>query len=144
MPQRAPVQGFKKSHRFQGTGTNYGLGVGTAFVSTGVHYEMVCVAGMQKISVRAKCTNTGTIDIFFLGPDVDIEALLRGNVAYASIAGTIYTSGGATQGTLVANTELQVTATPQGEDYAVVKLTGTATGAVTYIDVATLGVGFGG
>lgn len=128
--------------RFNGQGTNYGLRVGQTFANTNVRYEIVSCAGMQKIAVRVKTASAGgTLDIFFLGPDVDVEAALNGNTAYPP-AGTIYTSGNATQGTIVAGTELLVTATTNGEDYAVVKLTGTGTGTVTYCDVAMLGLGF--
>lgn len=131
--------------RFNGQGTNYGLRVGQTHANTNVRYEIVSCAGMQKIAVRLKTSGTCTLDIFFLGPDLDVDAARVGDIAYATFAagGTVYTTGNATQGTASANTELLVSATPNGEDYAVVKLTGTVTGGtIAYCDVAMLGLGF--
>jgi hypothetical protein len=69
------------------------------FANTNVRYEVVCVSGMNKVTARIKtATAGGTLDIFFIGPDVDVEALVKNDTAYASIVGTIYTTGNATQG----------------------------------------------
>lgn len=145
MGQGVAYQGFKQLHRLQGTASNYGLGPTLATSNGGVRYEVISVSGMQKGVVRIKtATNGGTLDVFFIGPDVDVAALKAGNIAYASIAGTIYTTGNATQGAVTAGTEQIVTFNCAGEDYAVVKFTGTVgAGTITYVDVATLGVGFG-
>lgn len=142
-PQRIPTPSWKPTKRFQSGNTNGTLKAGTTFANTDVRYEIVNVAGMSKITVRAKATAAAKVDIFFLGPDVDIDAVIKNDTAYASIAGTIYTSGGATQGTLVANTENLVTVACSGEDYAIVKLTGNASGAITFMDVSMLSVGLG-
>lgn len=140
-PQRIPDPGWKPLKRLKSDKSNGTLKAGTAFVNTNVRYEIVNVAGMSKITVRAKATAAGTLDIFFIGPDVDIDAVIQNDTAYASIAGTIYTTGNATQGTLVANTEQVVTVACSGEDYVIIKFTGTATGAITYVDVAMLSTG---
>jgi|SRR6185312_13307105 len=132
---------YKPNHRLNATGTNYGLAAGTAFVNTGVHYEIICVAGMQKGVVRIKTSGAGgTLDVFFIGPDVDTKLAMAQNAAYPP-PGTVYTTGNATQGTVVAGTEQLVAFTPAGEDYAIVKFTATGTGTITYVDVAALSVG---
>lgn len=142
MGQRLPTPAWKPLLRLNGQGVNYGLRAGQAFANTNVRYEVVCVSGMQKVVARIKTASAGgTLDIFFIGPDVDIAALLAGDVAYASIVGTIYTTGNATQGAVVAGTEQTVNANCNGEDYCVVKFTGTGTGTITYCDMARLSVG---
>lgn len=141
-PQRNASPSFKPLRRLNGQGSNYGLKVGQTFINTAVKYEVVSVSGMAKITARIKtATQGGTIDIFFIGPDVDVDALLKNDTAYGSIVGTIYTSGNASQGTVVAGTEQLITVACSGEDYAVVKFTGTGTGTVSYCDVATLSTG---
>jgi hypothetical protein len=142
MPQRLPTPSWKPNHRLNGQGSNYGLRAGQTFGNTNVRYEVVSVSGMAKITARIKtATQGGTLDIFFIGPDVDVDALLKNDTAYAAIVGTIYTSGNATQGAVVAGTEQLVTVACSGEDYAIIKFTGGGTGTVTYCDVAALSVG---
>lgn len=141
-PQRIPTPAWKPHKRLRSDNTTNGtLKAATPFVNNDVRYEIVNVAGMSKITVRAKATAAAKVDIFFLGPDVDIEATIKNDVAYASIVGTIYSTGAGTQMTLVANTENLVTVAMSGEDFAIIKLTGNATGAVTFVDVSMLSVG---
>lgn len=142
MVQRLATPSWKPLRRLDGQGSNYGLRATRAFANTNIRYEVVCVTGMSKVTARIKTASAGgTLDIFFLGPDVDINEIQRADTAYGSIPGTIYTSGAASQGTVVAGTELLVTVACAGEDYAVIKFTGGGTGTVTYCDVAALSTG---
>lgn len=140
-PQRMATPQWKPHHRLNGQGANYGLKATQAFVNLAVKYEIVCVSGMNKVTARIKTASAGgTLDIFFIGPDVDIEAAVRLDTAYPP-SGTIYTTSNATQGAVVAGTEQVVSVACNGEDYAVIKFTGGGTGTVTYCDVSTLSTG---
>jgi hypothetical protein len=111
----------------------------TAFLNTGILWELVDVHGASSVTVRIKATNTGAIDLFAVGPDFDVDQLPA--TAYASLVGTIYATGNPTQVAVVANTEAQITFTLKGEGRIIIKFTGGATGAVTFCDVAMLPVG---
>lgn len=111
---------------------NGALKPGTAFVNTTVLYEVVSTLGAQRLIVRLKATAAGTLDVVPVGPDFDPAQ----TVAFASLAGTKYASNLPTQVVIVANTENFIKFTTEGENYVVVKFTGTASGAITFVDVS--------
>lgn len=141
-PQRVSNPGWKPHRRLNGQGVSYGLRAGQTFANTNVRYEVVSVSGMSKVTARIKTASAGgTLDIFFIGPDIDVDALVKNDTAYASIVGTIYTTGKATQAAIVAGTENVATVACNGEDYAVIVFTGGGTGTVTFCDVSVLSTG---
>lgn len=104
----------------------------TAFANTNVRYEIVPVLGAASLTARIKTgTAGGTIDIVFVGPDFAADQ----TAAFASLVGTLYTSGNPTQVAVVAGTEVLITATCHGECFAIIKFTGTGTGTITFVDV---------
>lgn len=129
MPARQPDDISRAAYRLV-----RGLAVATAFVNTTVLWEVIPIRGAARVKVRFKATNTGTLDLFFLGPGFDQDQASA--TAYASLLGTIYTTGNPTQVAIVANTEAQIFSDCYGEGFAIVKFTGTATGAITYADVS--------
>lgn len=144
MAQRLGDPHWKPLIRCKSGKTNGTLAAGTSFANTNVRYEIHNVSGCSSVSARIKtATAGGTLDLFFVGPDVDIDSIIANDTAYASIGGTIYTTGNATQGTVTAGTECLVTATCHGEDFVIVKFTGGGSGTITYCDVARVSVGIG-
>jgi hypothetical protein len=59
-------------------------------------------------------------------------------IAYSALGGTLYTSGNPSQLALTAGTEAKTDIDCYGEGYVLLKLTGSGTGTVTYIDVSQL------
>lgn len=110
------------------------LKVGTVTANTVVLYQVVPVLGSSKITVRAKCTGAGTLDLLFAGPDFDPDQ----TVAFASLVGTKSLLPAVTQVVVSANTEALITAPLSGENYVIIKWTGTAAGAINYVDVSLL------
>jgi hypothetical protein len=113
------------------------LKAGAATSNGGILYELVPVRGAARLRVRIKtATNGGTLDVFFVGPDFNQQQSGDG-VAYASLAGTIYTTGNGTQAAVTAGTEAKIDVDCYGESYALLKFTGTTgAGTITYVDVA--------
>lgn len=108
----------------------------TAFANTNVKYAIVPVLGAASLTARIKtATAGGTIDIVFVGPDFPSDQNDVGTLAFASLVGTLYTSGNPTQVAVVAGTEVLITATCHGECFAIIKFTGTGTGTITFVDV---------
>lgn len=116
----------------------HNLAVAAAYVNTTILYEIVPVLGAQKVTARFKGTAAGTLDMVFVGPD--FPPYPDPATAFASLKGTLYATGNPTQVAITANTEALITGTCNGEGFVIIKFTGTATGAVTYCDVATLGL----
>lgn len=110
---------------------NGALKPGATFTNTAVLYEIIPILGATRLMIRAKVTAAASLDLVFLGPDFDPAQ----TVAFASLVGTRYASNNPTQVALVANTENFMKVTVEGENYALVKLTGGASGAITFIDV---------
>lgn len=112
------------------------LAVGTATSNGGILWEVVPVRGASRFRARIKtASNGGTLDVFPVGPDFDPAQLPA--TAYASLTGTIYTTGVATQAAVTAGTEATCTLDLYGESYVLVKFTGTVgAGTVTYCDVS--------
>jgi len=119
-----------------------GLAVGAVTNSTPkTNYELVPCYGGATITVRLKvATTTGTLDLFAVGPDFNPEQGIVDDLAFASLVGTIYTTGNPAQVAVPASTEVLITYTGKGEGYLLIKYVGTAVGAgtVTYCDVSTL------
>lgn len=113
------------------------LAAGTATSNGGVLYEVIPVRGSARVRVRIKtATNGGTLDVFFVGPDFNQQQSVDG-VAYASLVGTIYTTGNGTQASVTAGTEAKVDVDCYGESYAIVKFTGSVgAGVITFVDVS--------
>lgn len=114
-----------------------GLAVAAAFVNTNVLYEVIPVRGAAKVRVRFKATNTGALDLIFVGPDFNQQQAVDG-VAFASLTGTSYTTGNPTQVAIVANTEAKIDSDCYGEGYVIIKFSATATGAVTFCDASQI------
>lgn len=119
-----------------GAARTNGLGVGVVTANTQVNYEVVPLFGMSTVSVRLKVTNTGTLDFFAVGPDFNPVQGTQDNTVFASLVGTIYTTGAPAQVPILANTEAIITFTGKGEGFGIVKFTGTAAGVITYCDVS--------
>lgn len=114
-----------------------------ATVLNGVYYVVVPCYGLQKLVARIKVSgNNGTIDIVFVGPDFQQDQALGAAAAaagYNAAIGTKYTSGNPTQVAVTAGTEAIITATCNGEHYALIKYTQlVGVGAIVYCDVAGL------
>lgn len=112
------------------------LAPGTATSVGGILYEVVPCYGAAKMRVRIKtAANGGTLDTVFVGPDFDFTQ----TVAFASLVGTLYTTGNPAQVAVSAGTEAMIDATCVGEGYLIVKFTGTVgAGTITYVDVCGL------
>lgn len=133
---RTPPAKFRPSFRFKDASL---LAPTTAFANTGIKYAIVPVFGAASVTVRIKTASAGgTIDLFFVGPDFAPDQ----TAAYASLVGTIYTTGNATQVAVSAGTEALITIACAGENYVLVKFTGGGTGTITYCDVCQLPVSF--
>jgi hypothetical protein len=119
-----------------------GLGVGAVTNSTPkTNYEIIPCYGAATITVRLKvATTTGTLDLFPVGPDFNPDQGIVDDLAFASLVGTIYSTGNPTQVAVGASTEVVITYTGKGEGYLLIKYVGTAVGAgtVTYCDVSWL------
>lgn len=132
MPQRYPPSSYKPLIRCKGQ-----LAAGVVTSNGGILYEIHQVGGCARFKARIKTSgNGGTIDAFFVGPDVDIDVVVKNAPAFGSIVGTIYSTGGPAQVAVVAGTESQIFADCYGEGYVILKFTGTVgAGAITYCDV---------
>lgn len=107
---------------------------GKTFANNGVLWAVIPVFGAATLTVRLKAaTAGGTLDVFALGPDFDITQ--PQSTAYASLEGTIYTTGNPTQVAIVAGTENIITLNTLGEGFAIIKFTGGGSGTITYCDV---------
>ena len=105
------------------------LAVGAAFDNTDVLQQLVPTSGSARLRVRIKtATAGGTLDIVLYGPDTDPDR--------ATLTGTGYTTGNPTQVTVSSGTEAKIDVDLYGENFALVKFTGTGTGTVTYADVS--------
>jgi hypothetical protein len=104
----------------------------------GVLWEVVPVRGALRVRVRIKVSgNGGTIDLVFVGPNFDTEQ--SASTAYASLTGTLYTSGNPTQVAVTAGTETKIDVDCYGENFLLIKYTGAVgAGAITYCDVCQL------
>lgn len=111
------------------------LAAGTATSNGGVLYEVIPLRGSARVRVRIKtATNGGTLDLLFVGPDFNQQQGVDA-VAFASLTGTVYTTGNPTQVAVTAATEATIVSDCYGEGYAIVKFTGTVgAGTVTYCD----------
>lgn len=134
MPQRFPAANYKPNRRCKGL-----LRVGAPFTNTAILYEILPIAGASAWRARIKtATAGGTLDAFYIGPDVEIEAAIANATAYASIGGTIYTSGNPSQVAVTAATETKIEDSPKGEGYVLLKFTGGGTGTISFVDLVTL------
>lgn len=113
---------------------NGALKPGTATSNGGILYEVIPILGATRVTVRIKtATNGGNIDLIFAAPNFDPEQTL----AFASLAGTLYTTGNPTQVPVTAGTEARIQATCEGESFLIVKFTGSVgAGTITYVDVS--------
>jgi hypothetical protein len=127
---RAPDDISRPARRLTGQ-----LAAGAATANTAIIYEVIPVRGAARVKVRLKVTNTGTLDLLFVGPDFNQQQAVDG-VAFGSLTGTVYTTGNPAQVAIVANTENSISSDCYGESYAIVKFTGSATGAISYCDVS--------
>lgn len=136
MAPRVPQLKSRPWRRLMQAGTNRGLGPALATANGGVRYEVVAVYGQAVLSVRIKtAANGGTIDIVFVGPDFEPD---QGDLAFASLVGTKYTTGNPTQVAVAAGTEAIIQAVCIGDGYAIIKFTGTVgAGTISYCDVAS-------
>lgn len=126
--------GLKKD----GSARTLGLAVGVVTANGQINYEVIPCFGAASISVRLKVSgNGGTLDLFSVGPDFNPEQGAVDNTAFASLVGTIHTSGNPSQVAITAGTEAIITWTGKGEGYLIIKYTGAVgAGAITYCDVA--------
>lgn len=133
---RFGLNGFGASG--DGTYRSLGLAAGKATANGQVNYEVIPVSGCSTVSVRLKtATNGGTLDLFGVGPDFNPDQGIADNTAYASLTGTIYTTGNPSQVAITAGTEAIITYTCKGESYLVIKFSGTVgAGTITYCDVS--------
>lgn len=133
---RPPSPGAAPHRRFD-TVRTFGLAAGTVTAAGQVQYEVVPLYGKTSVSVRLKvATNGGTLDFFGLGPDFN-PAQANDNTTFASLVGTIYTTGNPAQVAVTAGTEALITYTGKGEHYGIVKYVGaTGAGSITYADVS--------
>lgn len=118
----------------------FGLAPATVTANGQVQYEIVPLYGAATVTARIKVSgNGGTLDAFAVGPDFNPEQGSKDNITFASLVGTIYTTGNPTQVAVTAGTEAIITYTGKGEGWLLIKYTGaTGAGAVTYCDVSTL------
>ncbi len=132
MPEAKPRPAFRILTKAAQT---HGLGAGTVTANTAIQWALIPVFGSSTISARIKtATNGGTIDLVPVGPDFNVDQ--DPATAYASLTGTLYTSGGPTQVAVAAGTEALITMTLHGENYVLVKFTGTVgAGSITYCDI---------
>jgi hypothetical protein len=110
------------------------LKAGAATSNGGILYEIVPTRGSSRMRVRIKtATNGGSIDLIPVGPDFDPDQ----TVAFGSLTGTLYTSGLPTQVGVTAGTETKIDLELYGENYVIVKFTGTVgAGTITFVDVS--------
>jgi len=118
----------------------FGLAPATVTASTQVNYEIVPLYGAASVTARLKtATNGGTLDMFAVGPDFNPEQGAVDNITFASLVGTIYTTGNPTQVAVTAGTEAVITYVGKGEGWLLIKFTGTVgAGTITYCDVSFL------
>lgn len=137
MAPRISPPNYKPQIRCQGKGTNWGLGAGAVTSNGGIRYEVHAVGGCARFKARIKVSgNGGQLDAIFVGPDVDLEVLMKNDVAFASIVGTLYASGNPASVAVAAGTEAQIFADCYGEGFVLLKYTGaTGAGAITYCDI---------
>lgn len=131
MPPNAPPIERRPPRRLTGQ-----LAVAAAFINTGILWELVPCLGSEKVSVRLKTASAGgALDLFPCGPDVD--PLQPKGVAgvLATLAGTVYVTSLPTQVAIVTATENVIEYTCKGENFLLVKFTGSGTGTITYCDV---------
>lgn len=131
MAARSPDDIPRPSRRLTGN-----LAAGTATSNGGILWECVPVRGSARVKVRIKTSaNGGTLDLIFVGPDFHSDQAAA--TAFASLNGTLYTTGNPAQVAVTAGTEAQISADCYGESYVVVKFTGTVgVGAITYCDIS--------
>lgn len=113
---------------------NGALKPGTATSNGGILYEIVPTLGSVKLVVRIKtATNGGAIDLIGAAPNLKPDQ----TVAFASLVGTQYTTGNPTQVAVTAGTEATITYTLNGENYVIIKFTGSVgVGSIAYVDVS--------
>lgn len=135
MPQRTATANYKPLIRCKGQ-----LAPGTVTSNGGILYEIHQIGNCLRYRARIKTAgNGGTLDAFFIGPDVDIDQLIKNLTAFGSIPGTIYATGGPAQVPVTAGTEAQIFADCYGEGYILLKFTGTVgPGTIAFCDVARL------
>lgn len=93
-------------------------------------HEIVALGSSAFAAVRLKATCAGTLSFHFLGPDCNPET---------KSLGTECTSGNPTDVAVTANTEAIIQPSPNGEEYGVVRFTPSGSGAITYVDYASIG-----
>lgn len=114
------------------------LKAATAFVNLQVLYEIIPIFGSFRARFRARVAAAGaTLDFIFVGPDFDPDQELAAKT-FAQLAGTQYTSANPTQLVLVAGTEGNKDVDLYGEGYVILKLTGSGSGTIDYVDIAQL------
>lgn len=112
-------------------------------------YEIHAVAGCARASVRMLCpTGGGNLDLFFLGPDVDVDRVIANAPAYAAItsyvdpsfagatSSTIYATGGPIAVLVAQGVEAQIVVDCYGESFLVVQFTPSVGGTIGFCDVS--------
>jgi hypothetical protein len=128
MDQRQPAARSRPHRRLKGA-----LAAGAAFVLNGILYEVIPVFGSARFKARIKTAAAGgTLDLVFVGPDFDPAQV----VAFASLAGTQYSTGNPTQVAVTAGTATEISTDCYGEGYLIVKFTGGGTGTISYCDTS--------
>lgn len=134
MAPRFPAPNFKPLVRCAAA-----LAPGATYDNTDILYEVHAVAGCARVVARILTdTADGTIELLFAGPDLDLDKLAASAIAFASIPGTIYTTGNPAGVAVVAGTESRIAADCYGEGYVIVKFTGGGTGTITYCDIGRI------
>ena len=134
VPQKVPQFVHRPPRRLEKA-----LAAGTAFTNAQILYEIIPVFGSFRTRIRAKTATAGaTLNVYFVDPNFDVtQADGASPVAYGSLVGTIYTTGGGTA-TLTAGTESKIDIDLYGEGFMLIELVGSGSGTITFIDVSQL------